>query len=361
MSGLRQSCAALSLSEDTLRQLCEIEKQLPLIAEVCDADVFLDVPIDETKALVVAQACPSRGISAYKSTILGEYAYPEKEPAVFHALHVGAPVCDTKAITQEGHTVRQNVAPIFDDEKRVIAVLIREKDISADLQQQKKFEALARSYEEQLPSVRQMSSDADQTDIALREMHHRVKNNLQLIASILNVQARKAEDPSVKNILKENVSRVLSIATIHDILLQNSGVESSINSSVLMERLQPSLLALTPPEKEIVLAVDGDDLTMSTDTATSVSLVVTELVTNAFLHAFSDRKGGSVTVSFLRGAMFHTVTVSDDGAGFDLQGLRKDSFGLSIVRATVRDKLGGRLHIQSDDHGTTVSFDFKNE
>ena len=240
-------------------------------------------------------------------------------------------------------------------------MLIREKDISANLQQQKKFEALARSYEEQLPSVRQMRSDAEQNDLALREMHHRVKNNLQLIASILNVQARKAEDPAVKNILKENVSRVLSIATIHDILLHHSGAEPSVSSSVLMERLQPSLLALTPPEKETALLADGDDLTMSTDTATSVSLVVTELVTNAFLHAFSNRKGGTVTVSFLKGTMFHTVTVSDDGAGFDPQEQRRDSFGLSIVRATVCDKLGGRLHIHSDNHGTTASFDFKNE
>ncbi len=361
MSDLRSICGELHLPESTLERLCEIERQLPLIAEVCDADVFLDVPVDETKALVAGQACPSQGVSAYKSTVLGEYAYPEKEPAVFHALRVGAPVCDIKAITQEGHTVRQNVAPVFNDEKQVIAVLIREKDISADLQQQKKFEALARSYEEQLPSVRQINNDADQNDSALREMHHRVTNNLQLIASILNVQARKVEDPAMKNILKENVSRVLSIATIHDILLHHSGAESFISSSVLMDRLQQSLLALTPPEKEIGLLVDGDDVTMSTDMATSVSLVVTELVTNAFLHAFSDRKGGTVKVSFLKGVMFHTVTVSDDGMGFDLQEQRKDSFGLSIVRATVRDKLGGRLHIHSDNHGTTVSFDFKNE
>lgn len=360
MSELSWVCRELRLPEGTLQQLCEIEKQLPLIAEVSDADVFLDVPIDETKAMVVAQACPSRGISAYKSAILGEYAFPQKEPAVFHAIRVGAPVCDIKAITQEGHTVRQNVAPVFDDEKRVIAVLIREKDISANLQQQRKYEVLARSYEEQLPSVRQMNNDADQNDVALREMHHRVKNNLQLIASILNVQARKVEDPAMRNILKENVSRVLSIATIHDILLHHSGAESSINSSTLMDRLQPSLLALTPPEKEIILLVDGDDITMSADTATSVSLVVTELVTNAFLHAFVGRKSGTVVVSFLKGVMLHTITVSDNGTGFDLQHQRKDSFGLSIVRTTVCDKLGGHLHINTNDRGTIVSFDFNN-
>ena len=102
MSDLRSICREFHLPESTLVRLCEIEKQLPLIAEVCDADVFLDVPIDEMKALVVAQACPSRGISAYKSTILGEYAYPEKEPAVFHALRVGAPVCDIKASRRRG-------------------------------------------------------------------------------------------------------------------------------------------------------------------------------------------------------------------------------------------------------------------
>jgi len=362
MNEFRTLCASTGrLSSADIDQIEEIKKQLPLIADLTNADVFLDVLASENKALVVGQARPTHGISSYEKNILGEYALSDKEPAVFHAFRIGLPVSDLKAITQEGQTVRQNVAPICNDEKKVIAVLIREKDISDELQQKKKYEELAKQYEENAPSVRAIRNENEQTEVALREMHHRVKNNLQLVASILNLQARKAENEETKLIFRENVSRVLSIASIHDMLVYSSGDMSEINSKALMEKLRHNLIVLIPPEKQITLDMSADEISLASDTATSVALVITELVTNAFFHAFSGRSEGCVTVSLNSGNLFHTVTVQDNGSGFDVQNRRKDSLGLSIVNATVQDKLRGRVRINSDEHGTTVSFDFKND
>lgn len=359
MGTLRTLCETYTgLSSAEIRKLEEVEAQLPLISDLANADVFLDCLIDENTALVVAQASPAAGISVYNKPVVGEYAYRRNEPAVFHAFQVGVVVCDLKAITQENRAVRQNVAPIRNENNEIIGVLIREKDISADLQQQKKYEELARSREEQIPLVRTPDAEQEQNALALREMHHRVKNSLQLVASILNLQARKASDPELQHILKENVSRVLSISGIHEILLNNKDTMQTVRSDTLLEKLRSNLQMLSPQDKSILLTVTGDSLVLSSDTATSVALVVTELVINAFQHAFEGRETGLVEVSVCKGELFHTIAVSDNGTGFPVEHQTHHSMGLRIVDATVRDKLKGKVHIASTAQGTKISFDF---
>ncbi len=357
MSGLNRYCAGLPLSGADLERIAQVEAQLPLIAEVTNADAFIDVRVDDERAMVVAQARPSRGTSVYEGDIRGAYAYREDEPAVFHAFRAGVPVCALKARTQEGRTVRQNAAPVFGDGGAVIAVLIREKDVSDDLQQQKKYEELARSYERRHDPIEHPESTGVNE---LREMHHRVKNDLQLVASILRLEARNAPQPEAKEILEENVGRVLSIAAIHDILSYHPDAEHStgVGSRSLLGKLCEQLSELVPPGRDVTVRTDGDDVLLEAETATPVAMAVTELVTNAILHAFPLR-GGTVTVSTLRGTMFHTVTVQDDGVGFAAPPREREGLGLSIVRATVRDKLGGVLRISSDSRGTKASFDFK--
>ncbi|MBQ4424483.1 MAG: sensor histidine kinase [Lachnospiraceae bacterium] len=348
----------LPFSEADRGRLQEIMDQMPLIAEVTNADVFLDILLDEEKALVIAESCPAQGTGLYRSSVLGAYALPENEPAVFHAFRAAVPVCDLKAVTQEGRAVRQNVAPVFGEEGRVIAVLIREKDISTDLKQQRKYEELARSYEEQHDPIE--SARAGGAGInELREMHHRVKNDLQLVASILRLQARKAEYSEIRETLEESVGRVLSIAAIHDILTYNPGAAAAVRSRAIMEKLCESLSALIPPDREIRLLSEGDDIELDPDTATTVSMAVTELVTNALIHAFPPGSAGTVLLTVRKGTLFHAVTVADDGIGFE--DAEAEGLGLSIVRSLVRDKLGGKLHISSGDRGTKVSFDFQNK
>ena len=188
-----------------------------------------------------------------------------------------------------------------------------------------------------------------------------MKNNLQLVASILNLQARASSDPEVRDILKENVGRVQSIASIHDILTHEAGDMRAVHTDVLLERLRINLTALTPAGRSIAIGIEGDDLELSPETASSVALVVTELVTNALRHGYPEKKSGKVTITVCQGAFIHTIIVSDDGCGFDPAKMQEDSLGLSIVRATVQDKLKGKLHIVSSPEGTKVSFDFKNE
>jgi len=98
---------------------------------------------------------------------------------------------------------------------------------------------------------------------------------------------------------------------------------------------------------------------LSSSTASAVALVVNELVTNALEHAFEDRGGGNISIDFFAGTLFNTITVSDDGVGFDVGKRSGNTLGLNIVDATVRDRLRGQLRIHSDESGTRAAFDFK--
>lgn len=358
---LRRICMKdTPLLEADILQLEDLERQLPLISELTGDDVFLDCVTSAGKAIVVSQARPSQGISAYQQDIRGQYAMPDNEPAVYHALRVMAPVRDIKAVTQENRTVRQDVVPVFSPDKRCIAAMIREKDISGKVLQEKKFEELAKTYEEENMPLRSLKMEYGESTI-MREVHHRVKNNLQLVASILNLQARRCGDDFTKRVLQENVGRVLSIAAIHDILTKNQSSLSKVDSIALLSTLRKNLQSFAPDGKCIAIFVTGDSAELNADTASSVSIVVNELIINALKHAFETKAEGNIWVSFCAGTLFHTVTVTDDGGGFEPGEISRSSFGLRIVEATVRDKLHGTLRIRSDPEGSKVSFDFKTE
>ncbi|MCQ2561093.1 MAG: sensor histidine kinase [Clostridia bacterium] len=360
MNRLKEICRRCTdLSEKDIEVLSLTEAQLQNMADLCNADIFLDCKSIAGTAVVVAHAKPALSASAYSRDIVGQEASLEKEPAVYHALTEGMPVCDIKAFTQEDRQVRQNVCPVKNPDGKVIGVLVREKDVSEELLKEEKYETLAGFFANRSPSVRM--PDISTEDLAIREVHHRVKNNLQLVASILSIQARNNKDPQVKAILKENVGRVQSIASIHDILTHSEGDMHRVSSDVLMERLTANLHSLVPAERSIDISFSGDSIMLGADTASSVALVVTELVTNALRHGYKDGEEGKVEISVCKGAQISTIIVSDDGCGFDASQQRGDSLGLSIIRATVQDKLKGKLHISSSEEGTKISFDFRTE
>jgi two-component sensor histidine kinase len=203
-----------------------------------------------------------------------------------------------------------------------------------------------------------VNSEAVET---LREIHHRIKNSLQLVASILNMQARKHRGTETEKILIENTERVLAIAAIHDIMTQTQDQIDRIRVLSLLERLVAGLRAFIPEEKQIQIDIQGDDVELSGSQASAVAMVVNELITNALEHAFEGRQSGCVSVTFNAGQLFHSVTVSDDGNGFDPARLREGSLGLDLVEATVHDRLHGQLKIHSDAGGSRVSFDIKIE
>lgn len=359
---LRSLCESrTTLSPDAILRLEEVEAALQEMADLTGSDVFIDC-LDRPggTALVAAHAQPRGACSAYRGTVLGQAALREKEPAVYHAFRTGMVVRDLKAVTQENIAVRQDVAPIRDREGQIIGVLIREKDISRTITRERKFQELARERDSLTDSFLGLApaGEAGSHAVAMKEIHHRVKNSLQMVASILNIQARRAQDPQIRRIFRENTSRVLSIAAIHDILTRNEDGDQ-VELHQLLEQIRRNLQSMAADGREIRILVRGDRMQVSSEKATSIALVVNELLTNALEHGFEGRDRGEVTVTVLRGRETSTVTVEDNGSGFSPQEKREGSLGLEIISLTVRDKLGGNLQIQSGPQGTRAMFDFR--
>ncbi|MER2599961.1 MAG: histidine kinase N-terminal domain-containing protein [Caldilineales bacterium] len=196
----------------------------------------------------------------------------------------------------------------------------------------------------------------------IKEVHHRVKNNLQTVASILRMQSRRAENAETRQLLSEAVNRVLSVAVIHEFLSRDD--DQAINIRDVCQRIvtQTQRAALLP-DKQITLRVQGPPIYLPSQQATACALVANELLLNALEHAFKDRAQGSVTLNLADEGDQVVLEVVDDGIGLmpDAEDVPSDSLGLMIVRTLVEGDLKGQLLMTSAAPGTRVVASFKKE
>ncbi|MBZ9606955.1 sensor histidine kinase [Clostridium estertheticum] len=195
--------------------------------------------------------------------------------------------------------------------------------------------------------------------VAIKEIHHRVKNNLQTIASLLRLQARRSDNQQTKDALNESMNRILSIAATHEILSQEGLDEVSIQE-VISNIKDNAIRYFNATNKNIKVNLIGGNFKVSSDKATSIALVVNELLHNSMQYAFVDKPSGNIDIVIEKSEIYSTIVIVDNGTGFDINKVRKNSLGLSIVKTIVKDKLNGDINIATDSEGTRVVFDFKN-
>lgn len=187
----------------------------------------------------------------------------------------------------------------------------------------------------------------------VQEMHHRVKNNLQTIASLLRLQMHYSKFDSVEQVLQESINRILSIAAVHEVLSREELDAVSIKK-IAENILTATRQSLVPPEKHVEISVDGLDILLPPAKATSVALILNELVQNAVEHGFKDIENGAISVRLSQDDREVKLEVSNDGTplpeGFDLRAKR--NLGLQIVESLVRDDLHGKFALVSDGHIT---------
>lgn len=195
--------------------------------------------------------------------------------------------------------------------------------------------------------------------IFIKEIHHRVKNNLQTIASLLRLQKRRVLNEETKKILDETINRILSIAITHEIL-STSGIDSISIKSILEMLYGNYFKNNVDKSKEIEFNISGDELYISSDKATSVALVVNEIVQNAVDHAFVERKNGKVEIEIKKKDEYSSIKISDNGVGIDKE-ISETNMGLLIINSLIKDKLKGSISVNTKKGiGTTIEFDFKN-
>ena len=212
---------------------------------------------------------------------------------------------------QIGELVADRDAPFSDDERQLLASIAHHAAVALE------------------------HGRAVMRGVLAQEIHHRVKNNLQTVASLLRLQARSGSaDP--RKALDDSVNRILAIAAVHEVLTERR--DDNVDLGELLERLRSMLLHGLGAEKHVDAAIEPVSLAGSR--ATALALVFSELFQNALEHG-----GDSVRVELTRRDGRIVLAIADDGSGI---GAAHEGTGLSIVQALVRDELGGDLVLRDD-------------
>ncbi len=194
-------------------------------------------------------------------------------------------------------------------------------------------------------------------DATIREIHHRVKNNLQTVSALLRLQSRRIDDPAAAAALDEAVRRIASIALVHETL--SNSTENTVAFDEVLTSLVTHALELSPRMGQLSIERLGQLGSLESRVATPLSLVVTELMHNALEHGLYE-SGTRLTIEMQRYSNEGLITISDDGvglpAGFDLS--TSSNLGLQIVRTLIENELKGELKLESTDQGTQAKLRF---
>jgi len=181
--------------------------------------------------------------------------------------------------------------------------------------------------------------------VTLREGDHRIKNSLQLVASLMRLQARRESSGPVRTALRTAAARVSNVAGIHDALQKTRGLDR-VDLGATLRKMCASLQAMAGDTDNIQVVVDAEKLEIPVAVAQPITLAVNELVVNALRHAFPDTSNGSVRVGLRRTDTGLSITVADNGIGLPLNHSSGQGYGTSLVGMMVK-QIGGTLETES--------------
>ncbi|MEL7833100.1 sensor histidine kinase [Fodinibius sp. Rm-B-1B1-1] len=207
--------------------------------------------------------------------------------------------------------------------------------------------------------TQKVQKSLEEKEILLREIHHRVKNNLSIISGLLDLQKDTTDVESTHNALQDSQSRIRSMALIHDKLYQTESL-SDINLDEYLEELVEAISAtFINKQNKVDVKYELDEANINIDKVVPCGLLVNELVVNAFKHAFDDKKQGVLTVKLQNQGQEAVLTVADNGPGlpenFNLD--TGDSLGSMLIQ-TFAAQLGAELTIDRDYKGAAFIFTF---
>ena len=197
----------------------------------------------------------------------------------------------------------------------------------------------------------------EEKEMMIKEIHHRVKNNLQVVDSLLQIQSADCDDPTVDRVLKEAQGRIRSMAMVHEHIYRSAGGSRS-DLQVHLEHLVRNILVAHGAHDRISVSVTAPMPAFSTETLMPLTLIVNELFTNAVKYAFGDRNSGRITIVVRPSGAAFEMLFSDDGIGLgtDEAALRDRSFGMELVRMLAH-QLNGEVRFLKGQ-GTTVALTF---
>jgi len=290
---------------------------------------FLEVNDQATKCLGYTRkellTMGPEDIEAPEAAQRGDFSpLSSSKPALLHRIHVA----------KGGERIPVDIsAQVFELDGRLVAL------------------GIARDVREREASEKMLREAIGEKEVLLRELHHRVKNNLQIIVSLLSLQAETMSDPAGIDAISESKARVASIALVHELLYSDRNVATVDFKSYIME-LVKEIGSSRDREGIIKVEVDGHELRYGMDRAVPVGLILVELVTNAYKYAFRGKSQGMIRIAVDRLDGHDLIRVEDDGIGMGDAALAPKTLGLSLVDILSK-QLKGSIELSSSSEGTS--------
>lgn len=196
-------------------------------------------------------------------------------------------------------------------------------------------------------------------EVLLREVHHRVKNNLQVVTSLLHLQAQKVTNEQDAALFREHRARIASMAAVHERLYLQPDLAHIEANTYLRGLCKDVTRGVAPDRSPPLCNITGPGLTLDVDTAVTLGLLSTELVINSCKHAFPDGRRGQIDISLTRGKGKAKLVVADNGVGLpgEFDTLEGEGLGMSIVNALV-SQLEGTLRVENAEPGAQFIVEF---
>lgn len=221
------------------------------------------------------------------------------------------------------------------------------------------FIATTRDITEKKRAEEQIKASVREKEVLLREIHHRVRNNMQVISSLLNLQSAHIKERQYKEILKEVQDRIRSMALVHEKLYQSENLANIDSNEYITSIVRGLYRSYEVTADRVTLVIEVEDVPLGVDAAIPCGLIINELVSNSLKHAFPDRKGEiRITFCSIDGAV--ELTVADNGVGIPeyIDFRNTESLGLDLVTTLVEHQLGGEITLDRS-RGTAFHIAFQ--
>lgn len=221
------------------------------------------------------------------------------------------------------------------------------------------FATLEKELDEKKETEKRIKASLNEKELLLQEIHHRVKNNLQIMSSLLRLQSAHFKDQNVQNIFKESENRIKAMAIIHNKLYANPEHDKVDFNDYMKTLIQNLFLSYGISKGTINLKITANDIFLNIDTAIPCGLVVNELVSNSLKYAFPGNRKGKITVNLYFDNEDLVLQVKDDGVGMDYKMLQNnhDTLGLKLVQL-LASQLDGNVELDSSN-GTEFTIRFR--
>ncbi len=223
------------------------------------------------------------------------------------------------------------------------------------------FRGTATNVTNRALATKQLIDSIHEKNVLLQEIHHRVKNNMQIVSSLLNLQIRHVKDVEAVNILKESQNRVKSMAMIHEKLYQSSNFNKIALSDYVNSLITELFYSYKTNTDQISTRVDVGDVKLNIETALPCGLIINELISNSLKYGFPDAKSGEIYLSLNSLEDGYELIVGDSGVGFpdDIDFRNTKSLGLQLINNLVQ-QIDGVIKL-NQEHGTEFKIIFKEQ